>query len=75
MIVSPWLDTNIHTDVESATYLERLALKWVQRYISSFGGDPNQVTMYVDNAMILTHDLRMLSFRFPAGDIAQALLL
>jgi hypothetical protein len=25
---------------------ERMALQWVQKYISRFGGDPEQVTMY-----------------------------
>jgi carboxylesterase type B len=25
--------------------LERLALKWVQTYITEFGGDPSKVTM------------------------------
>jgi hypothetical protein len=25
---------------------ERLALRWVQKYISTFGGDPRKVTMY-----------------------------
>ena len=25
--------------------IERLALKWVQKYISAFGGDPSKVTM------------------------------
>ena len=28
-------------------YLEREALRWVQRYIGNFGGDPTKVTMYV----------------------------
>ena len=27
------------------TPTERLALKWVQTYISEFGGDPTKVTM------------------------------
>jgi hypothetical protein len=26
---------------------ERLALRWVQKYIGAFGGDPTKVTMYV----------------------------
>lgn len=26
---------------------ERTALRWVQKYISAFGGDPKKVTMYV----------------------------
>lgn len=27
--------------------LERLAFRWIQKYISAFGGDPTKVTMYV----------------------------
>jgi len=26
--------------------LERLALRWIQKYISAFGGDPTKVTLY-----------------------------
>lgn len=27
--------------------VERFALKWIQKYISAFGGDPTKVTMWV----------------------------
>lgn len=27
------------------TYIERLAFKWIQKYISNFGGDPTKVTL------------------------------
>ena len=36
------LGTLILTD-----FSERAALRWVQKYISAFGGDPKKVTMYV----------------------------
>jgi carboxylesterase type B len=31
--------------VETFGFTERMALRWVQKYISAFGGDPSQVTM------------------------------
>ena len=36
-----------HVVVHRADYFatERLALRWVQRYVSAFGGDPEKVTM------------------------------
>lgn len=40
----------LHTPIEiNIAYLapERLALKWIQKYISAFGGDPTKVTMCV----------------------------
>ena len=27
-------------------HIERLALRWIQKYIGAFGGDPTKVTMY-----------------------------
>ena len=36
---------------------ERLALRWIQKYITAFGGDPTKVTMCVPTAC-----LRALSF-------------
>ena len=35
---------------EPIVYIERQAFRWVQKYISAFGGDPSKVTMYVLNA-------------------------
>ena len=29
----------------TATWAERVALRWVQSYIDPFGGDPSKVTM------------------------------
>ena len=29
--------------------LERQALRWVQKYVSAFNGDPTKVTMYVSS--------------------------
>ena len=34
------------TCIDSVHPAERLALRWVQKYISAFGGDPTKVTMY-----------------------------
>ena len=36
-----------HIAMHNSNYLviERLALRWVQRYVSAFGGDPDKVTM------------------------------
>ena len=33
-------------DIVSDFHTERQALRWVQKYISAFGGDPTKVTMY-----------------------------
>ena len=32
-------------DLETSGVTERLALRWVQKYICEFGGDPEKVTM------------------------------
>ena len=29
-------------------FTERVALRWIQKYIDAFGGDPDRVTMYVE---------------------------
>lgn len=33
--------------LDPMTFVEREALRWVQKYIGAFGGDPSKVTMYV----------------------------
>ena len=32
-------------NVEISGFTERMALRWVQKYIYAFGGDPSKVTM------------------------------
>ena len=32
-------------NVEMPGFTERMALRWVQKYICEFGGDPEKVTM------------------------------
>ena len=32
---------------------EREALRWIQKYIGEFGGDPSKVTMYVYALLVL----------------------
>jgi hypothetical protein len=34
-------------DVETSGVTESLALRWLQKYICEFGGDPEKVMMYV----------------------------
>ena len=34
--------------VETSNLTERMALRWVQKYICEFGGDPSKVTMSVE---------------------------
>jgi acetylcholinesterase len=34
-------------------FQERMALRWVQKYIHSFGGDPSKVTIYVKRPLNL----------------------
>lgn len=38
-----------------------LALKWIQKEISNFGGDPSQVTIFGESAGAMTSILHMLS--------------
>jgi hypothetical protein len=38
---------NVIDLLELITTIERLALQWIQKYISAFGGDPTKVTMCV----------------------------
>lgn len=41
--------------------LERLAMRWVQKYITAFGGDPSKVTMYVQTRSACWDHLTTLS--------------
>jgi len=45
-----------------------LALRWVQKYIDAFGGDPTKVTMYVYRDLIALSFLSQFSFLLSAGE-------
>ena len=38
-------------NVATSGFIERLAFRWVQKYIHAFGGDPSKVTMYVGSPL------------------------
>ena len=40
----------VSISIPTHPHVEREALKWVQKYISAFGGDPSKVMMYVPGA-------------------------
>ena len=42
---------------------ERLALKWIQKYVGAFGGDPTKVTLYVIRSLIIDrfHSQRLIN--------------
>ncbi|PFH54015.1 hypothetical protein AMATHDRAFT_800 [Amanita thiersii Skay4041] len=40
---------------------QRLALKWVQKYISSFGGDPSKVTIWGESAGAISVSMHMIT--------------
>jgi hypothetical protein len=39
--------------VNELLLLEREAMRWVQKYIRQFGGDPSKVTMYALTSFVL----------------------
>jgi hypothetical protein len=47
-------------------FSEREALRWIQKYIGAFGGDPTKVTMYVHSV----HSQPLPSFHFSWGQSA-----
>lgn len=49
-----------------------LALKWVQEHISSFGGDPNKVTVFGESAGAISIGLHMLNPQLVAANQTSA---
>ncbi|KAG8890132.1 hypothetical protein FRB98_000860 [Tulasnella sp. 332] len=40
---------------------QRLALRWIQRYVSNFGGDPKKVTLWGESAGAISTSLQMVT--------------
>ena len=55
---------HIHVTVFTSQQAEREALRWVQKYISAFGGDPTRVTMSVRSWLLSPVSTKPLFFSF-----------
>ena len=55
---------HIHVTVFTSQQAEREALRWVQKYISAFGGDPTKVTMSVRSGILSPVSSQTLFFSF-----------
>ncbi|KAL8278082.1 hypothetical protein RQP46_009542 [Phenoliferia psychrophenolica] len=50
----------------AALYDQRLALRWIQKYAASFGGDPTRVVLWGESASSISIALQMIGF---GGDL------
>ena len=51
---------------------QRLALQWIQKYISKFGGDPHKVTIWGESAGALSVGVQMVAYNGDNHDLFRA---